>query len=68
MRFFLDGNIGSSSSSSNGAIGIVSKDTILVARIIGYKIALKMASSASKATMYRFSFRQAMIEAPVKKE
>jgi hypothetical protein len=67
MHFFLARST-SSSSSSIGAVGIGSEDTMLVARIIGCNIALNMASSASKATMCRLTFRQAMIEAPVKKE
>jgi hypothetical protein len=64
MRFTLGGSSGSSSSSTKEAVGITSEGAVLVARIIGCKIALKMASSASKATMCRFNFRQAVIEAP----
>jgi hypothetical protein len=67
MCFFLVGSTGSSSSSV-GAVGIGFEDTVLVARIIGCNIALNMASSASKDTMCRLRFHQAMIEAPVKEE
>jgi hypothetical protein len=68
MHFFLARSTSSSSSSTKGAVGKTFEDTMLVAQIIGCNIALKMASSSSKATMCQFKFRQAMIEAPVKEE
>jgi hypothetical protein len=66
-RFTLGGSIGSSSSSTKRAVGIISEFGLLVTCIIGCNIALKMASSSSKATMCQFSFQQAMIEALVKR-
>jgi hypothetical protein len=68
MGFFLAISTGFLSSSTKRAVGITFEDTVLVARIIGCHIALEMASFASKATMCRFKFQQAMIEAPVKEE
>jgi hypothetical protein len=67
MHFFLARSTSSSSSSTKGAVGIISKVAELVACIIGYNIALKMASSTSKATTCRFNFRQAVTEVLVKR-